>query len=72
MNLQPKSPKILWDCHMHSEFSADSGTPTEDMIHQAISLGLKGICLTEHLDPDYPPTPDHLEFSLDITLILWN
>lgn len=66
MNTQPKSPLILWDCHMHSSFSTDSDTPTEDMIQRSIALGLKGICFTEHLDPDYPPTPDNLEFSLDI------
>ena len=24
--------KILWDCHMHSSFSADSDTPMEEMI----------------------------------------
>ena len=26
--------RILWDCHMHSSFSADSPTPMEDMIRQ--------------------------------------
>lgn len=57
---------VLWDCHMHSSFSADSPTPMEDMIKQAIQARLTGICLTEHLDPDYPKTPDNLEFSLDI------
>lgn len=57
---------ILWDCHQHSFFSADSDTPMEDMVRQALALGLKGICFTEHLDPDYPQTPDNLEFSLDI------
>lgn len=57
---------ILWDCHMHSSFSADSDTPMEKMIEKAISLGLDGICFTEHLDPDYPETPDHIDFSLDI------
>lgn len=51
---------------MHSSFSADSPTPMEDMIKQAIQAGLTGICFTEHLDPDYPKTPDNLEFSLDI------
>ena len=45
---------ILWDCHMHSSFSADSGTHMEDMILKAVSIGLKGVCFTEHLDPDYP------------------
>ena len=58
--------RILWDCHMHSSFSADSPTPMEDMIRQAVFLGLQGITFTEHLDPDSPATPDGLDFSLDI------
>ena len=51
---------------MHSSFSADSDTSMEDMILEAIRRGLHGICFTEHLDPDYPVTPDNLDFSLDI------
>lgn len=58
--------RILWDCHMHSSFSADSDTPMENMIRQSIRCGLSGICFTEHLDPDYAPTPDELCFSLDL------
>ena len=59
---------ITWDCHMHSSFSADSGTPMEEMIRRAIDLGLCGICFTEHLDPDYPrvPEPEQPDFSVDI------
>lgn len=57
---------LLWDCHMHSSFSADSPTPMEHMIQKAIDLGLQGITFTEHLDPDYPKTPENLDFSLDI------
>ena len=60
------SSQILWDCHMHSSFSADSEAPMETMIQQAIARGLDGICFTEHLDPDYPSTPDNIDFSLDI------
>lgn len=60
------SDQILWDCHMHSSFSADSDTSMEEMIQKAIDCGLSGICFTEHLDPDYPETPDHIDFSLDI------
>ena len=60
------SNQILWDCHMHSSFSADSDTSMEDMIHEAIRQNLSGICFTEHLDPDYPPTPDNETFELDL------
>ena len=67
MKIQQKSPSILWDCHMHSAFSADSDTPMEQMILHSIELGLRGICFTEHLDPDYPKTPDNLEFSLNVS-----
>lgn len=47
-------------------FSADSDTPMEVMIHRAVETGLQGITFTEHLDPDYPVTPDNLDFSLNI------
>lgn len=57
--------KILWDCHMHSSFSSDSNTPMEKMAEKAAALGMKGITFTEHLDPDYPPVPDGLEFTVD-------
>ena len=39
--------QILWDCHMHSSFSADSDTPMEVMIHRAVETGLQGITFTE-------------------------
>ena len=58
--------KILWDCHMHSDFSSDSSTPMEAMIQKGISLGLRGICFTEHLDPDYPVFEGGPSFTLDI------
>ncbi len=37
--------QILWDCHMHSSFSADSDTPMESMIQRAIELGIQGLLL---------------------------
>lgn len=56
--------KIRYDCHLHSDFSADSSTPASAMIERAIALGLEGLCFTEHLDLDCPPEgPD---FSLDV------
>ena len=38
---------ILFDTHMHSEFSTDSNTPLKEHIKKAEELKLKGIC------PDY-------------------
>ena len=46
---------ITSDYHVHSNFSSDSKAPMEDLIEQAISLGLKKLCITDHMDYDYPP-----------------
>ena len=43
---------------MHTNFSGDSDALPESMIEQAIHLGLPGICITDHLDYDYPDDPD--------------
>lgn len=45
---------ILYDFHLHSEFSSDSKTPAEEQIKAAIGHGAKGICFTDHMDYDYP------------------
>ena len=64
--------QILWDCHMHSSFSADSDTPMESMIQRAIELGIQGITFTEHLDPDYPATPDARQAEISrLWIFLW-
>ncbi len=55
---------MISDLHLHSSFSGDSDTPMEDMINEGIKKGLKVMCFTEHLDPDYPPIG--IDFSLDI------
>ena len=31
----------IYDCHLHTEFSADSETPVRDQLEKAISLGMK-------------------------------
>lgn len=57
---------ILTDYHTHSHFSGDCDTPMEHMIKQAVSLGLTHLCLTEHLDLDYPSRAGEcLDFNLD-------
>ncbi len=58
------------DTHIHSSFSADSSAPMEAMAAQAMALGLKTICFTEHLDLDYPESFDDdgtpLLFQVDL------
>ncbi|MCD8218735.1 MAG: histidinol-phosphatase HisJ family protein [Clostridiales bacterium] len=49
---------MLWDTHMHTSFSGDSDAAPEDMIKKALSLGLNGICITDHMDLDYPDDPE--------------
>jgi histidinol-phosphatase (PHP family) len=54
---------IRYDSHLHSDFSGDSDTPSEQMVERAIELGLSGICFTEHHDPDHPDYG--IDFMLD-------
>lgn len=55
---------MLWDTHMHSQYSGDSDAAQDVMINAAIEMGLAGICFTDHLDIDYPEQPDL--FLLDL------
>lgn len=52
---------ITADLHTHSSFSSDSDEPLISMAKAAREKGLKTLCLTEHLDFDYPGG----EFLLD-------
>ncbi|MEG1993113.1 MAG: histidinol-phosphatase HisJ family protein [Acetivibrio sp.] len=54
---------IITDCHVHSSFSSDSSTPPEVMIQKAIQLGFTDFYLTDHMDYDFPVTPDGLDFQ---------
>lgn len=40
------------DYHIHSRFSEDSSTPTDEIVSSAIKKGLSQICFTEHKDLD--------------------
>ncbi|MBO5292565.1 MAG: histidinol-phosphatase HisJ family protein [Lachnospiraceae bacterium] len=65
---------IKADYHMHSAFSGDCNTPMEEMIRQAVSLGLETICFTEHQDFDYPVTEETPEgmFTLNTDSYLYD
>lgn len=56
---------ITSDYHVHSDFSGDSQAPMEHMIEQAIKLGLKQLCFTDHIDFDYPK-PGNTEFTFNL------
>lgn len=46
--------RMIADCHLHTEFSTDSSTQMEAQIQQAIHLGMKHMCITDHMDMDFP------------------
>ena len=43
---------MLPDYHFHTDFSGDSQTPVRAQLEQAISLGMKSLCVTDHHDYD--------------------
>lgn len=47
---------IKADQHTHCNFSTDSDATPESMIQGAIQKGLSHLCLTDHMDLDYPGT----------------
>lgn len=52
---------ITADFHAHTSFSTDSSEPLERAAESALLRGLKILCVTEHMDFDYPTG----EFQLD-------
>lgn len=46
------------DYHVHTEYSDDSVYPMEDVIRDAIRLGLDEICITDHVDYGIKTDPD--------------
>ena len=59
---------IRCDQHMHTEFSTDSEASVRSMLDASVERGLKSVCITDHLDLDYPEDeelgPD--PFQLDL------
>lgn len=59
---------MIYDCHLHTEFSGDSDTPVRFQIEKAISLGMKELCITDHHDYDSGFCDD--DFILDVPTYL--
>lgn len=45
---------MISDYHVHSQFSFDSTEKPDSIINQAIKLGMKQICFTDHQDYNWP------------------
>lgn len=56
---------MLWDSHMHTHFSGDSEADSSAMARAAVAKNLSGICITDHLDYDYPDDPDLFIIDFD-------
>ena len=56
---------MLWDTHMHTRYSGDSNAEPVDMINAAIRYGLHGICITDHMDYDYPNDSELFVFDVE-------
>ena len=49
---------IACDAHMHTRFSEDSDASVHSMLDAAVNKGMQAVCITDHLDKDFPETPD--------------
>ncbi|MBE6900865.1 MAG: histidinol-phosphatase HisJ family protein [Ruminococcaceae bacterium] len=45
---------IRADLHVHTNYSSDSDEPMENAVRAAIEAGLSVMCITEHMDMDFP------------------
>lgn len=56
---------ITIDFHTHSSNSGDSETPMDQQITSAINKGIRHLCITEHMDMDFPYEKCPVSFDLD-------
>ena len=57
--------QLLWDTHLHSDFSGDANIAAAEMIAAARQLPLAGITFTDHLDLDYQEEPGLFDLDTD-------
>jgi histidinol-phosphatase (PHP family) len=61
--LEMEQTMINADFHIHTKFSTDGRSTPEEVINEAINKGLKTICITDHMDMEWPY--DSSEFIFD-------
>jgi histidinol-phosphatase (PHP family) len=55
--------KIVSDYHVHTSFSGDCSIPPRTMIDEAISRGIRHLCLTDHMDYNFTDGDVIFEFD---------
>ena len=60
------------DYHTHTGYSADADVPMEDMIRQAVSLGITEMAITDHVDYMYPVAPYPFQIDYDAYMVEFN
>ncbi|MCI5640241.1 MAG: histidinol-phosphatase HisJ family protein [Lachnospiraceae bacterium] len=56
---------IRSDNHVHTSFSSDSEEPLEQMLAQAVENQFSSICITDHMDYDFPDMGNGMQFLFD-------
>lgn len=56
---------IQSDNHVHTNFSSDSKEPLEQMLQQAQRIHLTSICITDHMDYDFPDMGNGATFQFE-------
>jgi len=59
---------MLYDFHLHTNFSSDSKATMESMVQAGIQKGLKELCFTDHVE--FAPAPPHDEEFFDPIIYL--
>lgn len=66
--MKPGHSTIECDYHMHTEFSTDCEASVKSMLDASVERGLRSVCITDHLDLDYPEDeelgPEPFQFDL--------
>ena len=56
---------IQSDNHVHTVFLPIPEEPLEQMLTQAVEIGLSSICITDHMDYDFPDLGNGMNFEFD-------
>lgn len=61
---------IRSDNHVHTYFSSDSEEKLTDMLEEAVRQGFSSICLTDHMDYNFPVVEIDMDYTFDVDTYL--